>query len=179
MESEGIDAKDLPAPNDEEERQVDVIGGYGGEEKSLAGQRDPGKFPPSLADTAKEAVRRVETNGENQPGLNEERPRAVGSAATRPTSRPQAKKPRLAPIASPAPPPPPPPPLNRVFNADGTWNCPTCTLINSSDALTCDACAEPRPRDESKGWWCDVCLEFGNTHDRWMCQSCGSIKRKG
>jgi len=168
MESEGVDAKDLPGADGEEARETNVIGQSGAEETTLANQRDPGRFPPPLSDTAKEAVRHVEPK---PPRTTEARPASTTRAATRPTSQqPQLKKRRLAPS---------PPPQPTLINADGTWNCPTCTLINPSGALACDACGGPQPRDESRGWWCDVCLEFGNAHDRWMCQSCGSIKRKG
>lgn len=79
-------------------------------------------------------------------------------------------------IAAPAPKSPATLPLD---NPDGTWNCQSCTFINRAELLGCQVCDTPRPRDESKGWYCDFCFQFGNEHAYWMCRSCGAIKRRG
>lgn len=56
------------------------------------------------------------------------------------------------------------------------WSCPTCTLLNGSLALQCDACLTERPSEGIEGWTCLTCGEMGMPHDRWSCQFCGTVK---
>lgn len=120
----------------------------------LASSRPAESFPPALIDTAREAGPSAGTT------LN---------ALPRPKQDPTQRR-RVSPVAT---------TRKTSPTASPTWSCPVCTLINSDSVKRCDACSAPQPRDDARGWWCDVCLEFGNAHDRWMCLSCGSIKRVG
>lgn len=53
------------------------------------------------------------------------------------------------------------------------WACPTCTLLNVSSALQCDACLTVRHNDT---WACLQCGETGLPNDFWSCRFCGAIK---
>jgi len=61
-------------------------------------------------------------------------------------------------------------------NQTGEWPCPTCTLVNSTRSMECDACGMHRPYDESEGWSCLTCGEVGNPHGHWTCRFCGEVK---
>ncbi len=167
-ESEGVDAVDLPISLDAPSTGMSTSSSTGVEEQ-LAKQRDPGLFPPPLQDTAAEAVSSSIDRTKSRPS----KPQSMSKTGSTENVAPAKKKPRL--VAE----PPTSLPTDPNLHPDRTWSCPTCTLINEPLSLACDVCGGPKPRDESRGWWCDVCLEFGNVHDRWMCQSCGSIKRRG
>ncbi|KAF5374890.1 hypothetical protein D9758_000541 [Tetrapyrgos nigripes] len=56
------------------------------------------------------------------------------------------------------------------------WECPACTLLNSSMKLQCEACLTTRPLQVSDGWTCLTCGESGMSHGFWSCSFCGSIK---
>jgi hypothetical protein len=78
---------------------------------------------------------------------------------------------------------PRPPPVNNASRpaTGSSWTCPTCTLINGSLALRCDACLGARPSQAPKpaanaGWACGVCGEEGMEHVFWTCRFCGSVK---
>lgn len=56
------------------------------------------------------------------------------------------------------------------------WTCTTCTLLNDSLALQCDACLSERPVDRAMPWTCVFCGESGMNPDFWTCRFCGSMK---
>lgn len=64
------------------------------------------------------------------------------------------------------------------LHADGTWTCPTCTLNNTALATRCEACDGLKPIDESVGWRCEFCYEYGSEHGFWMCRNCGAIRKQ-
>jgi hypothetical protein len=82
--------------------------------------------------------------------------------------------------------PRPPPPINNASKplAEPPWTCPSCTLINQSLALQCDACLAMRPLQPDEvagpaapvGWTCGVCGEEGMEHNLWICRFCGIVK---
>jgi hypothetical protein len=88
-------------------------------------------------------------------------PPSSSAALTTPSSQPTAVE---------------PPPI--TFD-DGSWPCPACTLTNNPAATHCAACEGPRPRDLSKGWYCDICGDGPRDHGYWMCLGCGSVRRSG
>lgn len=63
------------------------------------------------------------------------------------------------------------------------WSCPTCTLVNPSLALTCEACASPRPRppqrSETDVWYCEFCGAGPREMDFWSCLECGWVRKWG
>lgn len=88
------------------------------------------------------------------------------------------------------------PPISPIFspyNPDGTWNCPTCTLINRADISNCSICDDVRPRQPPRppsslipksapstkpeqassdgSWTCPSCT-FNNVAHRTSCEMC-------
>ncbi|KAI0260238.1 WLM domain-containing protein [Gloeopeniophorella convolvens] len=76
---------------------------------------------------------------------------------------------------------PRPPPVNAASRPTdpSSWTCSTCTLVNESHSLQCDACLAVRPPpapSPAAGWTCRVCGEQGMEHSLWTCRFCGSVK---
>jgi hypothetical protein len=112
------------------------------------------------------------------------KPKILPSRTVIPPAIPTASKP---PLPAAAPVKAPEPPLTG-------WTCPTCTLHNPINFLTCDACTSERPPEitqrlavaekkriaalrpaGSKTWVCSRCTT--ETEDNfWSCRSCGKIK---
>ncbi|KAJ4485675.1 WLM domain-containing protein [Lentinula aciculospora] len=65
--------------------------------------------------------------------------------------------------------------LATKLSRDG-WECPTCTLINPTMSLQCEACLATKPNDGQAGWTCLTCGESGMPHEFWSCSFCGTIK---
>ncbi|KIY73506.1 WLM-domain-containing protein [Cylindrobasidium torrendii FP15055 ss-10] len=59
---------------------------------------------------------------------------------------------------------------------DSDWSCVVCTLVNSPQALQCDACSSTRPARSTVGWTCLVCGQGPIPHDFWTCRICSTVK---
>lgn len=66
---------------------------------------------------------------------------------------------------------------------DGEWSCTTCTLFNPPLALTCEACASPRPRisrnPKGEVWYCEFCGAGPREMEFWSCADCGWVRKWG
>ena len=62
------------------------------------------------------------------------------------------------------------------------WSCPTCTLINPSSSLYCDACTTSRPVKlvtTKDGWFCEFCGSGPREMGFWSCADCGWVRKWG
>jgi len=62
------------------------------------------------------------------------------------------------------------------------WSCPTCTLINPSSSLSCDACTTSRPVKlvtTKEGWYCEFCGSGPREMGFWSCGECGWVRKWG
>lgn len=120
-------------------------------------------FPPALADT-EALARRVPPSTVSADKTIKATPSSAPKRATVNENRDQAAR--------------RPPLPNPDLRADGTWSCPTCTLDNPASVNRCEACEGLKPIDESVGWRCQFCFEYGSEHGFWMCRNCGAIRRQ-
>ncbi|GHJ84331.1 hypothetical protein NliqN6_0733 [Naganishia liquefaciens] len=188
QQSTGHDAIDLTleeeGPSAATAAEITVSGRSGGEVIDLEVSDDEpersgdttsipirGVIPPALAETEAVAVirsarrstdsqtpaNRQSLTPSNDRGTIQTRPRDSDSIALK--SKPSSKK--------------------AYLRADGTWSCPTCTLNNPAHAGRCQACEGLKPIDESVGWRCEFCWEYGSEHGFWMCRNCGAIRKRG
>jgi hypothetical protein len=179
QQSTGHDAVDLTL--DEEMPSTAAAGGEGDiidlisddeGEGAVPGIVGKGKvFPPALAETEAAA-----TGRQPKPSADlrnaEKTQTAVPLNHKNPTTD-QTKSPK--PVAQKQK----PPSHQTYLHADGTWSCPTCTLDNPAHADRCLACDGLKPIDESVGWRCDFCYQYGSEHGFWMCRNCGAIRKRG
>lgn len=149
----------------------------GGEATGLAGRGRV--FPPALVETEASAAA-TDFKRSASPGVMGEMQRSVSSDVKIPTSDRIQSPRRTAQTQKPAPPSASTSTSHQPYlHADGTWTCPTCTLNNPADARRCQACEGLKPIDESVGWRCEFCWEYGSEHGYWMCRNCGAIKKRG
>ncbi len=78
-----------------------------------------------------------------------------------------------------------------LITPEGEWQCPTCTLLNSRDRLSCEACTTARPSSvarmtsvdngngEGKVWFCDFCGAGPRDMGFWSCAECGWVRKWG
>lgn len=129
------------------------------DEDASAGAGKSAVFPPALADT-KASARRIPPSAVFSKNGNATPPSATSRAASN-------SNPRKASSST-----------NTYLHPDGSWSCPTCTLNNSATATRCEACDGLKPIDESVGWRCDFCYQYGSEHGFWMCRNCGAIRKQ-
>lgn len=121
-------------------------------------------FPPALADTEASAQRVTPAASPDKKVIKATPPSADRNTVN---ERPLGNAQRKA-----------APPSNPYLHADGSWSCPICTLNNSGSATRCEACDGLKPIDESVGWRCEFCYEYGSEHGFWMCRNCGAIRKQ-
>ena len=157
-------------------------GGNGGEVIDLVSDDEPergddastiekkGVFPPALAHTEALAATK-DANGTTSPR------RAAKTQSLAPPNTRTGNGHSQG--SNPTAPDPKPPSEKTYLHADGTWSCPTCTLNNPAHVRRCQACEGLKPIDESVGWRCELCWEYGSEHGFWMCRNCGAIRKRG
>lgn len=107
-------------------------------------------FPPALADTEASARRKPPSEVSGNKNGNATPPSATSRAFSNSNSRKASSS-----------------STNTYLHFDGTWSCPTCTLNNSATATRCEACDGLKPIDESVGWRCEFCYQYGSEHGRY------------
>ncbi|WVQ80572.1 hypothetical protein IAT38_002677 [Cryptococcus sp. DSM 104549] len=147
QESVGVDAGEL----EQQHRRERGEAGSGS-----AGSSRP--VTPTSAGKEKSAVGKGGARVLPYPTGASNRPKPKTPAGPPPSQSTTARS-APAPTTAPAPAP-------SIFHPDGTWSCPTCTLINQPHSLACDACTATRPQrppaasksgGEAQSWWCDFC----------------------
>lgn len=150
---------------------IDLISDDEGDAAGSGSVRKGRVFPPALAATEAVAAEKVPKRSAD-PGKTEKTQPVVRSNNKSPTTvHTQGPKPTTQKQK--------PPSTQSYLHTDGTWSCPTCTLDNPAHADRCLACDGLKPIDESVGWRCDFCYQYGSEHGFWMCRNCGAIRKRG
>lgn len=178
-ESVGIDAEDIvhePSHGDVTSAEAGIEkgkhdeAGPGAEERELSPEIQiidppPDRMAIASAPRSTSASRQSSSSRKSK----EAAPPATALRRTKPT--PAAAVERVVRRPSPTP----------ATGAD-EWSCPTCTLINPSSSLSCDACATSRPVQlvtTSEGWFCEFCGSGPREMGFWSCVNCGWVRKWG
>jgi hypothetical protein len=128
------------------------------------------KEPPALLDTiGKDVDVKPIAKVKTETHTPAPKPKPTVSSTALPTTKPLAKKPRIIPPAAPSAPASDP-----YIRSDG-WTCATCTLDNTNNDQSCQACGQRKPAPPGF-WTCDFCATLMEGDFR-CCRGCGFVRR--